>query len=66
MDAFACRDQLVAAYEHIFRSCTSIRAEDSRGEVDAAYAAGRLWAPVEWSRPRVPLPGVAYATSTTA
>ena len=40
MDVSAFREKLVAGYERFSRNFTSIRAEDVRQEIDAAYASG--------------------------
>ena len=43
MDVFAFRDELVSDYERFSRSFTSIRSNDIRQTVDAAYVGGRFW-----------------------
>ena len=43
MDVFSLRNQLIADYSQFARSFTSIRAEDIRSGVHAAYADGRYW-----------------------
>jgi ATP-dependent helicase YprA (DUF1998 family) len=43
MDVFSLRNQLIADYSQFARSFTSIRAEDIRLGVHAAYADGRYW-----------------------
>ena len=43
MDVFSLRNRLIADYSQFARSFTSIRAEDIRSGVHAAYADGRYW-----------------------
>jgi Lhr-like helicase len=43
MDVFALRESLVKQYSDFAKSFTSIRAEDIRSQVEAAYASGRYW-----------------------
>lgn len=43
MDVFALRQSLIDEYAAFARSFTSIRADDIRTQVDAAYAGGRYW-----------------------
>ena len=43
MDVFAFRETLVSEYERFSRSFSTVRAQDIRRTVDAAYAGGRFW-----------------------
>ena len=43
MDVFTFRDELVSDYERFSRSFTTIRSNDIRRAVDAAYVGGRFW-----------------------
>lgn len=43
MDVFALRQHLIEDYSRFARSFTTIRADDLRQGVDAAYASGRYW-----------------------
>lgn len=43
MDVFSLREHLIGDYSRFARSFTSIRAEDLRCGVDAAYGSGRYW-----------------------
>lgn len=45
MDVFAFRDRLIDDYARFSRSFTTIKAEDIRHAVDAAYEGGRFWPP---------------------
>lgn len=45
MDVFAFRDKLIDDYARFSRSFTTIKAEDIRHAVDAAYKGGRFWPP---------------------